>query len=341
MSTSVGQVTRLLSEIPYIQAHPGISVHEVAQVFGISAEQVRNDVSVAIFCGLPGGYPSDLIDVDVDAMGAEGALYMHNPTPLGRPLRLSGAEAASLQAALLAIRAVGDDRTTLAIDSLMAKIAHGEAAGLPTQVEVRVSSGDERIRDRLVDAIAQAERVELTYDGLARGTTTHPVVDPAEILARDGAGYLSAYDVGAQGWRTYRMDRIAEVRPTGDLTADHGPKPGPDAWARSLAAGETVRLTIAHQAGWITEYYPVNEVIPLGTGEVMVSLPVVDPAWLVRLLLSLGEQVHRVEPESYSLAARDLAREALDAYARLGARTSADAQDNSADAQDNSADDAL
>jgi len=315
MSASVDQVARLLSEIPYIQAHPGISVSEVARVFSVTPAQVENDVSVAIFCGLPGGYPSDLIDVDIDVMGEEGALYMHNPTPLGRPLRLSGAEAASLQAALLAVRAVADDRTVAAIDTLVAKISPGPAATpTPVSVDVRVSSGDEQIRDLLVDAIAQAGRVELAYDGYARGMRTHPVVDPVEIVARDGAGYLSAYDVGAHGWRTYRMDRIAEARLTGEPAVDHGHSPGPDSWAQSLAAGETVRLTVADEAGWIAEYYPHTDVARLATGEVEVTLPVVDPAWLVRLLLSLGGGVRRVEPESYARSASDLAREALQAY---------------------------
>ncbi|MCL2482503.1 MAG: WYL domain-containing protein [Propionibacteriaceae bacterium] len=314
MSTSMEQVARLLSEIPYIQANPGISVSEVAQVFGISKDTVKADVRVAIYCGLPGGYPSDLIDVDLDVMEDEEALYMNNPTPLGRPLRLSGAETASLQVALMAVRAVADDQVTETVDSLLAKIA----GGLASAVDLRVSTGEESVREGLARAIRGAERVELTYDGHIRGTTTTPVVDATDIAVRDGVAYLTAYDVAGQGWRTYRLDRISSVRETGCSTVDHSGKPDPDSWSRSLAAAQTVRLHVTKEAAWITEYLPCLTWQAMPSGVTEVTLPVVDPVWLVRLLLALGPGVRQVDPDTSVVMAQDLARQALDVYTGLG-----------------------
>jgi len=307
--TSVEQVARMLSEIPYIQANPGISVAEVARIFSVSEDQVEKDVTTAVFCGLPGGYPSDLIDVDLDVMDDEGSLYMHNPTPLGRPVRLTSMEAASLQVGLMAVRALADEHTVAAIDALLSKISAESGS-----VDVDVASGDEHVRSVLADAIAGAERVELDYDGLARGTTTHPKVDPDQITANDGAAYLVGYDVSGAGWRTYRLDRIADVRLTGEAAGSHGPVPGPDAWAKSLAAGRSVRLTVTDRADWIAEYYPVSHVEKTSSGCTRIDLNVVDPAFLVRLLLSLGDQVRDVDPDDCAVAAADLAREALKAY---------------------------
>jgi len=309
--TSVEQVARLLSEIPYIQANPGISVAGVARVFGVDEEQVEKDVTTSVFCGLPGGYPSDLIDVDLDVMDDEGALYMNNPTPLERPVKFTPAEAASLQVGLMAVREVADENTVRAIDSLLAKIFAGSGS-----VEVNMSSGQGPIRSRLVDAIAGAERVELTYDGLARGATTHPKVDPGRITTSNGVAYLSGYDVSGAGWRTYRLDRIADVRPVGEPAEPHGEIPGPDAWADSLATGTVVHLAVTDQATWIAEYYPVKNVRKTPDGLTHIDVPVVDPAWLVRLLLSLGGQVREVDPPDYAQAAGDLARQALEAYGR-------------------------
>ena len=316
--TSVEQVARLLSEIPYIQARPGISVAEVARVFGVTEAQVAKDVTAAVFCGLPGGYPSDLIDVDLDVMDDEGSLYMNNPTPLGRPLRLTSTEAASLQVALMAVRAVADERTMGAIDALLSKISAQSGA-----VDVRVASGDEKTRTVLLDAIAGAERVELAYDGHARGRRTFPKVDPCQIIARDGAGYLVAWDTSGAGWRTYRLDRIADVRPVGEPAGSHGPIPGPDSWPQSLAASENARLVVTDEAAWIAEYYPVSRAEKTPDGSTLVELPVVDPAWLVRLLLGLGDRVRDVDPPEYAASARDLAREALEAYDALLRETDA------------------
>jgi len=307
--TSVEQVARMLSEIPYIQANPGISVAEVARIFSVSEDQVEQDITTAVFCGLPGGYPSDLIDVDLDVMDDEGSLYMHNPTPLGRPVRLTSMEAASLQVGLMAVRAVADEHTVEAIDSLLSKISAESG-----NVEVDMASGDERIRSVVADAIAGAERIELAYDGLARGTTTHPRVDPDQITATDGVAYLVGFDVSGAGWRTYRLDRIADVRLTGEMAGSHGPAPSRDAWANSLAAGASVHLTVNDRAAWIAEYYPVSHVEKVSMGCTRIDLNIVDPAFLVRLLLSLGDQVRGVDPDDCAVAAANLAREALKAY---------------------------
>ena len=306
--TSVEQVARMLTEIPYIQDNPGISVAEVARVFSVSEDQVEKDVTAAVFCGLPGGYPSDLIDVDLDVMDDEGSLYMHNPTPLGRPVRLTSAEAASLQVGLMAVRSVADPRTVEAIDSLLKKISAESGS-----VEVNTASGDEAIRAVIAGAIAGAEQVELTYDGVARGSTTHPRVDPGQILTRDGVAYVMGYDVMGAGWRTYRLDRIADVRLTGEPAGSHGQVPGPDEWAASLAAGASVRLTVTDQAAWIAEYYPISRV-EKAEGATQIDLNIVDPAFLVRLLLSLGDEVLDVEPNDCAIVAANLAREALKAY---------------------------
>ncbi|MDR2974208.1 MAG: WYL domain-containing protein [Propionibacteriaceae bacterium] len=309
MTTSIDQVARLLSEIPYIEAHPGIRVTEVARVFGISPAQVRKDVSVAIFCGLPGGYPSDLIDVDLDVLDDEGVLYLTNPTTLDRPLRLTIPEMASLHLALTVLRSLVPDDVVASIDALMAKVS------LPSQpdIDLRLAAGDEAVRRMITGAIAAGDQVQLTYEGRSRGHTTHPVVDPASVYVADSVAYLAAYDIAVSAWRTYRLDRVARVEVTGQPSAPHPRQPGPQEWAQSLATSATVTLTVDQSAAWIGEYYPTRAVRPCGD-EVVVELPVVDPVWLVRLLLSLGGQVSRVEPGEYARAARDVAADTLALY---------------------------
>jgi len=312
MSTSIAQVARLLSEIPYIEANPGVTLQQVAQVFSTTAAQVRKDISVAIFCGLPGGYPSDLIDVDLDVLDDEGTLYLTNPTSLARPLRLTVMEAASLQLALLAVRPLVPDATARLIDALMDKIA------LPASqsVELHLVAGDDAVRETIDQAIAQADRLELVYHGRARGETTHPLVDPVEVYVMDAVVYLSAYCVTSGGWRTYRLDRIAEARATGAGAESHGPRPVADSWAETLAQASVVHLAVSDEAAWIGEYYPTREVTRSASGTA-VTLSVVEPSWLVRLLLSLGDQVRRVDPPDVAQIARDLARTTLEEYARL------------------------
>ena len=64
-------------------------------------------------CGLPGGYPDDLIDVDLDALEgpeADGVIRVTNADYLARPLRLTPTEATAMIVALRALRGgAGDD----------------------------------------------------------------------------------------------------------------------------------------------------------------------------------------------------------------------------------------
>jgi len=303
--TGIDQVARLLLEIPYLESHPGVTLQEAADAFAVTPAQIRKDVGVAIMCGLPGGYPADLIDVDLDVLDDEGTVYLFNPTQL-RALRLTTMEAAGLQLALLAVRAVAEPGMQADIDAVMAKIA---LTGVP-EADLCLATGDPAVRAGINDAIRQAERVQLTYDGTTRGTT-HPVVDPFAIYIAESVGYLSAYCVDA-GWRTYRLDRIAAVTPTGESAVAHG-RPDLDAWATTLAEGETVRLTVRQAAAWIAEAYPTRAVKRTRQG-IQIDLPVADPGWVVRLLLSLGESVRSVEPAWYAERARAQAEAALAAY---------------------------
>ena len=94
------QVARMLRMVPYLSAHQGVAVAEVARVFGTTPAQVVRDLEVLQFCGLPGGYYDDLFDVDIEAAREEGHVYFRNAEVLRRPLRLRPVGAAGVPAAL-------------------------------------------------------------------------------------------------------------------------------------------------------------------------------------------------------------------------------------------------
>lgn len=78
------QVARLLAMVPYLQARPGVPIAEVAEAFG-DARQVLADLNVLWMCGLPGGLPDDLIEIDMDAVEGEGIVHLGNANYLSRP----------------------------------------------------------------------------------------------------------------------------------------------------------------------------------------------------------------------------------------------------------------
>ena len=87
------QVGRLLRLVPYLHGREQVPLDEAARVIGVPPEQLDKDLRVLFLCGLPGGYPDDLIDVDLEALEGEGVIRVSNADYLARPLRLTPTEA--------------------------------------------------------------------------------------------------------------------------------------------------------------------------------------------------------------------------------------------------------
>ncbi len=316
MGTSAGQVARLLALIPYLQQHPGVALPKVAEHFGVTAAQVRRDLEVAYFCGLPGGLPGDLIEVDMDAMDGEGIVNLSNADMLPRPLRFTPDEAVALVLALQAIRAVASPETYGAVDGALATLQSlaGDAAA---QAVLTVQAGADQVRATVTNAIERGQRLRVTYDGLARGETSYPVIDPHQIEIRDGSAYLEAWAVERGAWRTYRLDRMVAASPTGEAAAPHG-SPPKRAWL-DPASGEATEVTLwlSPRASWVGEYYPCLRIEPVADGTHAVLL-VADPTWLRWLLLGLGAEARVVTPVAAGDGAVVAAREALATYEAAG-----------------------
>lgn len=310
--TAADQVARLLALVPYLQIHPDAELGATAAVFGVTADQLLADLDVLWYCGLPGGLPGDLIEIDMDTVADSGRIRLTNAEYLGRPLRFSPDEATSLVVALRAVRELAGGHEAEGIDSALAKLEHASGDGARTP-HVAVAGGTEEIRERLVDAIRAGELVRLDYTDAGHDPSA-PVVAPAELLVRDGFGYLQAWSLDRSAWRTYRLDRIGAVHPTGEPAGDHGEPPEFGAgWLEQRPDAAEVTLRLSPQAAWITEYYPTRAV-RRPRGAIEVDLLVADPAWLRSLLLRLGRDVRAVRPPAAASGAREAALEALAAY---------------------------
>ncbi|WP_203566674.1 helix-turn-helix transcriptional regulator [Aestuariimicrobium ganziense] len=309
---SFDQVARVLNLIPYLQAHPGSRMADVAAHLQVSEAELLRDLKVAWMCGLPGGLPGDLIEVDMELVESEGVINLTNAEYLSRPMRFTADEVFSLRVAVsvLAELATGDQRQVVA--STLAKLEQlaGENAAAP--VAVGITGGPEAVRDQLQQAIEARRRVRLTYDGLNRGQTTRPEVDPAAIVLRDGVAYLRGWSLARSDWRTFRLDRVAEVEVLDEAADDHKELPPmATGWFDDVVGASDVTLELAPEAAWVVEYDPTESVRRTDDGTVVASFRVVDPQWVTRQLLTLAEGVRRTEPPEAAAMARELATEAL------------------------------
>lgn len=310
--TSTDQVPRLLALVPYLQQHPDAALDETARVFGVTPRQLISDLNVLWFCGLPGGGPGDLIEVDMDALHDHGRIRLSNADFLARPQRFTVEEVMSLIVALRAVEEMAGSPEVAVVRSARAKLERVFGA---SPVDIALATGEEAIRGSLAAALARGCSVWLTYHGASRGAATRVLVDVAGLGTRDGYGYLTAWAHERGAWRTYRLDRIAGVEETDLRVGDHPPAPALDAgWLDARPDAVPVTLDLAPQGRWISEYHPTLDVTDLPDGGVRVRLLVADPAWFRRLLLRLGPAVRAVDPPGAAASAARAAAEALDAY---------------------------
>ena len=129
--------------MPYLHAHGGVRLVDAARALGVTPEQVLKDLKVLFMCGLPGGYPDDLIDVDLDALESEegelhrdGVIRVSNADYLERPMRLTPTEASAMIVALRALRAGAGAETVEIVDRVLVKLESAAADG-PAEVPAR------------------------------------------------------------------------------------------------------------------------------------------------------------------------------------------------------------
>lgn len=315
------QVNRLLALVPYLRAREAVPVEEVAREFGVRPATIRRDISVLMFCGLPGLGMGDLIEVDFDALEGEDVIRLSNADYLTRPLRLDSTEAAALVVGLRAMLEGSAEEQREVVQRALRKIeeAAGEAAGIAAHVDLRpsVDADEQKLAQQLGEAVQAGRQVRLSHRSPVRDEVTTRVVDPIAVSHAEGHGYLDAWDHSVEERRLFRLDRVTEAEvleaPVGEQAAlepldlDQGVfRPSPDA----LLA--TVRLSA--QARWVTEYYPVESAAEEPDGGLTVTLRVGDPAWLVRLLLPLGGTARLVDPPELVDRVRATAQEALEHY---------------------------
>ncbi|MBB3044754.1 WYL domain-containing protein [Nocardioides soli] len=318
------QVARLLTLVPFLHARGKVRLEDAAAALGVPAEQVLADLKVLLMCGLPGGYPDDLIDVDLDALEepeGDGVIRVTNADYLARPLRLSPTEATAIIVALRALRGSAGDDTREVVDRALAKLeaaaAHGSGAHQIDPGEIPGGADLVRLEADLRRASGARRQVRLRYYVPSRDELSERVVDPRGIVTAHGSTYLDAWCHSADAPRLFRLDRVEAAHVLeSEIVSD--PEPPRDLTDTGLfpRSPETTLATLELDpaARWVVEYYPVEDVRPRRGGRLEVDLVIANERWLQRLLLRLAPHARVIAPAAYAESYAAAAREALDLY---------------------------
>jgi proteasome accessory factor C len=310
-SKTAERLRRLLAVVPHAVRHPGTPVGELARIFDVDEQELLADLNLLFLTGLPPYGPGDLIEVDID----EGRVWIRMADHFSRPVRLTRGEAMSLYLRGTELLGAPGLTEAEALRSALEKI--GERLGRDTLGDLRVEVGDAGREGGPLGAIRRAvaadERIEIDHYSAARDTVTTRRIDPEQVFSALGNWYVVAWDHLADAERMFRVDRIREVRPTGENFEPRGLLGhGRDLYTPT-AEDITVRLRLGPGARWVGEYYLVEEAAERD-GALEVAFPTKDLAWVAKLILRLGGQAEVLAPPELARLTRDLAERTLSLY---------------------------
>ncbi len=207
-SAPLERTARLLDLVPYISSHQGISLKELAGVFGVSQSQMTDDLTTLWMCGLPGYTPLELMDLDFES----GFVTIHNAETLAKPRSITFDEGTALILGLDLLRSVvSPERVDLQemIQKLSSRLS--SLINLPSTLSVSPATNQQHA-SVIMQAIKSRSGVEISYHSLYRDEFSTRKIYPIEMIEADGHQYLSSYCYTASDFRQFRIDRIQSAQ---------------------------------------------------------------------------------------------------------------------------------
>jgi proteasome accessory factor C len=312
------RINRLLSLIPYVLKHQGVTLGELCEVFELSQEQLLKDLHLIFMCGQPDYTPADLIEVDID----DDRVYIRMADYFARPLRFTPAELSGLYLACSALSKLSGLPSSPALISAVEKI--GKALGvapisphdIEESVEIQDLAPEHGVLAELSGALDQRQVVEMEYYTYGRDDLTRRRVHPLSLEFGMGHWYLRAWDERSHEMRVFRVDRIKDLEATEDIfeppEGEEDSAPSPLGTADS--GGTEVRLRFSPSlARWAREQRVFSEVEE--EGDYLVCTLYADTLpWLERELLRYGPEVEILSPPELKERLRERVRNILSIY---------------------------
>ncbi|MUL49360.1 YafY family transcriptional regulator [Mycobacterium sp. CBMA293] len=324
MSNVSNRLVRLLNMVPYFQANPQISHDEAAAELGVTRKQLLADLNQLWMCGLPGGLPGDLIDLDFEGDTIEVIFS----AGMDRALRLTSPEATGV---LMALRALVDVPGVVDPDvarSVIAKIeeAAGTAGASAAAVPAPDATGD--VENKVTAVVRAAVRdkraLSVEYYSASHDTVSQRVVDPIRVALIGDHSYLEAWCRTAEGVRLFRFDRIVDATALDEPAAPPAPAVQAETDTSLFSADSAdpglpvATLLIDASVSWMFDYYPLREQQEIPDGGWEATMTYASDEWMARFVLGFGSAVRVLDPPELVDRVRESAVAALAAYEPSG-----------------------
>ena len=293
---------RLLDLVPYIVAHPGIPITELAKEFSISRDEVLKDLNLLFLCGLPGYTPLELIDISFD----EESVVIRDPQNLAAPRNLNESEALIARIALAALEE-STPRTSsayLQIVALREKIAKAFSSSIPASAITFTLDKERATLEAIEAAIMQELDLEITYNNVTKDSSSRRSITPISIIAEDKRTLVSAYCHSAKALRTFNLAQISEVSTKARIVRA-------DLERLEDSRGSSAEVIIkSEDSSFLSE----NASSLKELSKSCYQIDIFQPEWIVRSVLAGADSIELAKPHELRAEIAERANRALLAY---------------------------
>jgi proteasome accessory factor C len=293
---------RLLDLVPYIVAHPGISITELAKEFSISRDEVLKDLNLLFLCGLPGYTPLELIDISFD----EESVVIRDPQNLAAPRNLNESEALIARIALAALEESTPKTSAayLQIIALREKIAEAFSSSIPASAITFTLDKERAMLEAIEGAIKQELDLEMTYNNVTKDSSSRRSITPISIIAEDKRTLVSAYCHSAKALRTFNLAQISEVSTKARSTRT-------DLERLEDSRGSSAEVIIKSED---SRFLSENASSLKELSKSCYQIDIFQPEWIVRSVLAGADSLELAKPLELRAEIAERANRALLAY---------------------------
>jgi len=301
----VNRFERVLTMIPWLVKHPGISHQEVADHFQITKEQMLQDVMLLTVTGI-GQLANQQFDVDY----TDERIYVRDQLGLNRPFTIDSTEAACLLLGLDSLES---------LPSQLSGFDKSEIEGVREKIKnsIPITSGVKAVKEdlpeddmvsRIVSAIQNGNQIAFDYWNNARDDVVRRRVSPLRIYTVNQNSKLDGLEHD-KGWRTFRISNMDTLEVLEDLidyeSSTFEPMP-------TIQVEISVPLRMHH----LLESFSVTKRKPLDKTRIKAIVNVAEPLWLARQVLASGCEIEVVAPEDVKKQVAEFINLARTAYPR-------------------------
>jgi len=293
---------RLLDLVPYIVAHPGISITELAKEFSISRDEVLKDLNLLFLCGLPGYTPLELIDISFD----EESVVIRDPQNLAAPRNLNESEALIARIALAALEESTPKTSAayLQIIALREKIAKAFSSSIPASAITFTLDKERAMLEAIEGAIKQESDLEMTYNNVTKDSSSRRSITPISIIVEDKRTLVSAYCHSAKALRTFNLAQISEVSTKERSTRT-------DLERLEDSRGSSAEVIIKSED---SRFLSENASSLKELSKSCYQIDIFQPEWIVRSVLAGADSLELAKPLELRAEIAERANRALLAY---------------------------